>query len=318
MLAGTTTPMPDRLNDRIAIVTGACAGIGFAIGEALAKSGAIVICADVDESAAQRLPQGVEFLCCDTSHEDACQRVVETTIERFGGIDILINNAAIQPTESYHPLHELPGEVWHRLVGVNLSGYMYMAKYALGQMVKQRSGVIVNIASAQGHRTARQVGVYGPIKSANIMQARQWAIEYARDGIRVVSVSPGAIYTDLMRANLDAQGGGEAIAGLARERVPEEVAAAYGVTHQFGEEYIIPAPFDPRLMEVVSSAVARAAMESGVAQAPIADFDEYQHRLKARLNPTTAALTLPGCLQMTLTRPLITKSCDSVFSLRGC
>ncbi len=83
----------------------------------------------------------------------------------------------------------------------------------------------------------------------------------------------------------------QAIAELARERVPEEVAAAYGVTHQFGEDYIIPAPFDPRLMEVVSSAVAKAAMDSGVAQAPIADFEAYRHQLKARLNPTTGALT---------------------------
>ncbi len=82
-----------------------------------------------------------------------------------------------------------------------------------------------------------------------------------------------------------------AIAELARERVPEEVAAAYGVSHQFGTDYIIPAPFDPRLMEVVSSAVAKAAMDSGVAQAPIADFEDYRLRLKARLNPTTAALT---------------------------
>ncbi|MFZ9395438.1 MAG: NADP-dependent malic enzyme [Erythrobacter sp.] len=82
-----------------------------------------------------------------------------------------------------------------------------------------------------------------------------------------------------------------AIAELARERVPDEVAAAYGVSHQFGEEYIIPAPFDPRLMEVVSSAVAKAAMDSGVALAPIADFDAYRHSLKARLNPTTSVLT---------------------------
>ena len=82
-----------------------------------------------------------------------------------------------------------------------------------------------------------------------------------------------------------------AIAELARDRVPEEVAAAYGVNHQFGTDYIIPAPFDPRLMEVVSSAVAQAAMDSGVAQAPIEDFDAYRNALKARLNPTTAALT---------------------------
>ncbi len=82
-----------------------------------------------------------------------------------------------------------------------------------------------------------------------------------------------------------------AIAELAREQVPEEVAAAYGKNHQFGRDYIIPAPFDPRLMEVVSSAVAKAAMDSGVAQKPIEDFDKYRHELKSRLNPTTSVLT---------------------------
>jgi len=83
----------------------------------------------------------------------------------------------------------------------------------------------------------------------------------------------------------------EAIAELARERVPEEVEAAYGRSHRFGTEYIIPAPFDPRLMETVSAAVAKAAMDSGVAQKPIADLEAYKNSLKARLNPTTSVLT---------------------------
>ncbi|MDZ4308837.1 NADP-dependent malic enzyme [Allopontixanthobacter sp.] len=82
-----------------------------------------------------------------------------------------------------------------------------------------------------------------------------------------------------------------AIAALARQRVPDEVAAAYGINHKFGTDYIIPAPFDPRLMEVVSAAVAKAAMDSGVAKAPIEDFDAYKLSLKARLNPTTSVLT---------------------------
>ncbi|WOE75661.1 NADP-dependent malic enzyme [Alterisphingorhabdus coralli] len=83
-----------------------------------------------------------------------------------------------------------------------------------------------------------------------------------------------------------------AIAELARQQVPEEVAAAYGgETKTFGEDYIIPAPFDPRLMEVVSAAVAKAAMDSGVAQKQIEDMDAYRQELKARLNPTTAVLT---------------------------
>jgi malate dehydrogenase (oxaloacetate-decarboxylating)(NADP+) len=83
-----------------------------------------------------------------------------------------------------------------------------------------------------------------------------------------------------------------AIAELARERVPEEVALAYGVQHSFGPEYIIPAPFDPRLMEVVPAAVAKAAMDSGVATRPILDMAAYRQSLRARLNPTTSVLSL--------------------------
>ena len=83
-----------------------------------------------------------------------------------------------------------------------------------------------------------------------------------------------------------------AIAELARERVPEEVAIAYGTQHSFGADYIIPAPFDPRLMEVVPAAVAKAAMDSGVATKPILDIDAYRQSLRARLNPTTAVLSL--------------------------
>ena len=83
-----------------------------------------------------------------------------------------------------------------------------------------------------------------------------------------------------------------AIAELARERVPEEVAAAYGTHRSFGPEYIIPAPFDPRLMEIVPAAVAKAAMDSGVATRPILDMDAYRQGLRERLNPTTSVLSL--------------------------
>lgn len=83
----------------------------------------------------------------------------------------------------------------------------------------------------------------------------------------------------------------KAIAHLAREQVPEEVAKAYGRAHSFGPDYIIPAPFDPRLMEVVPAAVAQAAMDTGVAQRPIEDMAAYRQSLKARLNPTTSVLT---------------------------
>jgi malate dehydrogenase (oxaloacetate-decarboxylating)(NADP+) len=85
----------------------------------------------------------------------------------------------------------------------------------------------------------------------------------------------------------------QALAALAREAVPEEVSAAYGGTSRtFGPDYIIPAPFDPRLIEIVPAAVAKAAMDSGVAQKPIRDFEAYRHDLRARLNPTVSVLSL--------------------------
>ncbi|KRC80038.1 NADP-dependent malic enzyme [Sphingomonas sp. Root241] len=83
-----------------------------------------------------------------------------------------------------------------------------------------------------------------------------------------------------------------ALAELARQQVPEEVAAAYGTQHTFGPEYIIPAPFDPRLMELIPAAVAQAAMDSGVATKPIVDMAAYRQSLRARLNPTTSVLSL--------------------------
>jgi NAD(P)-dependent dehydrogenase (short-subunit alcohol dehydrogenase family) len=187
-----------------------------------------VICADIDEHTQHRPPRA-EFVRCDVSCEDQAREAIGFAVSRFGGLDVLVNNAGIQPAVSYHPLDRLPEGVFEAMTGVNFAGYHHMAKHALGAMKAQGSGVVVNIASGQAHRTARGVGVYGPIKAASVMQARQWAVEYARDGIRVVSVSPGAMDTPMVRASLEQQGGGEALANrhpLGRIGKPEEVAAA--------------------------------------------------------------------------------------------
>ncbi len=212
---------------RVAVVTGGAGGIGGAICEALARSGATVLCLDVQEPAEP--VEGVVFHRCDTSNEDDCQAAVRWAIETHGGLDILVNNAAVQPAESYVPVHEMPAEVWNRLVSINFSGYTFMAKHALRHMKQQKSGVVVNIASAHGHRSARKAPAYGPIKAGNILQAMQWGLEYARDGVRVVSVSPGAIDTPLVRMAVAVQGGGADLANrhpLGRIGRPEEIASA--------------------------------------------------------------------------------------------
>lgn len=194
-------------SDRVVIVTGGSNGIGRAICDGFAESGAQVVCADVDDKTSADFPCSVTFRKTDVASESDCEAVVRWTLETFGAIDVLINNAAIQPPSSYVRADQVTSEMMQRMLGVNFQGYQFMAKHVLAVMKEQQSGVIVNIASGQGHRTARQVPIYGPIKAANLLQAMQWAVEYARQGIRVVSVSPGAIDTPLVRASLSAQGG---------------------------------------------------------------------------------------------------------------
>ena len=214
---------------RVVLVTGGCNGIGRAICEAFAASGAQVVCADVDEKAASLLRTGIAFRRIDVSVEDECSRIVDETVYEFGGLDVLVNNAAIQPPSSYVRIEDIRSDDYHRMLAVNLSGYVFMAKFALRAMRQQQSGVVINIASGQAHRTARGVPIYGPIKAATVLQAMQWGIEYAREGVRVVSVSPGAIDTPLVRASLDAQGGESELANrhpMGRIGKPEEIAHA--------------------------------------------------------------------------------------------
>lgn len=216
-------------HSRVVLVSGGAMGIGKAICEAFLASGASVVCVDVDSDATESLSDGVAFVRGDTSVEEDCRNAVAFAVETFGTIDVLVNNAAIQPNDSYVPMHEFPSKLWDRMVGINFSGYALLAKHALPVMLAQNSGVIVNMASGQGHRTAREVPAYGPIKAANLMQTRQWGVEYARQGIRVVSVSPGCINTPMVQATLAEQGGAAKIANrhpLGRIGQPEEVASA--------------------------------------------------------------------------------------------
>ncbi|MFO0915012.1 MAG: SDR family oxidoreductase [Pirellulales bacterium] len=214
---------------RVVLVSGGASGIGLAVCEAFARTGADVVCLDIDARGAAHLPAGVTFVAGDVSCEADCEAAVAIAVDRLGGLDVLVNNAAIQPPQSYVRVDELPAELWQQMVGVNLSGYLYMAKHALRVMRRQRSGVVINVSSGQAHRTARGVPAYGPLKAANVLQAKQWGVEYARDGIRVVSVSPCAIDTPMVRASLAAQGGEAELANrhpMGRLGRPEEIAHA--------------------------------------------------------------------------------------------
>ncbi len=214
---------------RVVLVSGGAMGIGRAVCEAFAASGASVVCMDINAEAAADLPEEIAFVLGDTSVEEDCRNAIDFAIETFGAIDVLVNNAAIQPKNSYVPVHELSKELWDRIIGVNITGYTLLAKHTIPYMLKQQCGVIVNLTSGQAHRTARQVPAYGPAKAANVMQTRQWGVEYARHGIRVVSVSPGAVLTPMVEATLKEQGGAAKLANrhpLGRIGRPDEIASA--------------------------------------------------------------------------------------------
>ena len=197
--------------DRVILVTGGVTGIGRAIVDRFHQTGATVFSFDVTPNDHENSDRKT-FLEGDTASFNVCKGALKTILDLHSGIDVLVNNAAIQPPNSYRSIDQYEEQLWQRMVDVNLTGYANMARVVLPVMKQQQSGVIVNLASGQGHRTARGVPAYGPIKAANIMQARQWAVEYARSGIRVASVSPGAIDTPMVRASLAAQGGADELA----------------------------------------------------------------------------------------------------------
>ena len=139
------------------IVTGGAKGIGRGISLAFAEAGANVVCADIDVAAGAEVTQAtsksegkLHFVKADVSQASECKKLVDTAVSEFGGVDILCNNVGIQPTNSYLPAHEMPEEMWDRIINVNLKSRFLMVKYSVPEMKKRGGGVIINTASVQG------------------------------------------------------------------------------------------------------------------------------------------------------------------------
>jgi NAD(P)-dependent dehydrogenase (short-subunit alcohol dehydrogenase family) len=198
---------------KVVIVTGGAKGIGRGISLAFADAGATVISADVDVEAggeivetAASLEGELIFKECDVSKGPNCKALVEAAVEK-GGVHVLCNNVGIQPTSSYLPAHELPEEIWDRIIDVNLKSNFLMAQYAVPHMKRQGGGVIVNTASVQGLQSMKGVSAYAASKGGQMSLTRQLALEYAADNIRVLAVNPGTIDTPLVQEALDYVGG---------------------------------------------------------------------------------------------------------------
>ena len=198
---------------KIAIVTGGAMGIGEAAARAFAAAGAAVGVGDVDNDRGKAVAGEINsaggravFIEADVASAGDCQRLVSETVAAFGGLDILLNNAGIQPPESYKNVEHTPEEVWERIQGVNIKSRFLMAKFAIPQMRARGGGVIVNIASVQGLQSMELVPAYAATKGADLSLTRQMALDYAGENIRVVAVCPGAIDTPMLRQSIEQSG----------------------------------------------------------------------------------------------------------------
>lgn len=195
------------IEGKVVVVTGGGQGIGQAIALEFLKKGARVVVSDIDmagvtDTLEKIKSQGGDCLGLKvdvTSREDV-QVMVKQVVERYGTLDILINNAGIA---KLGPMEELAEEDWDAVVNVNLRGTFLCSKYAAKVMIPNRRGCIINIASIIGHEPFPNIGAYAPTKAAIIMLTKQCAVEWAKYNVRVNSISPGFILTPIGAAMQD-------------------------------------------------------------------------------------------------------------------
>jgi NAD(P)-dependent dehydrogenase (short-subunit alcohol dehydrogenase family) len=186
------------LEDKVVIVTGAAQGIGEVYAEHLARHGANVVLADISLEGAQRNAdrlKGEGLLAApsqvDISDPEACEKLVEGTVDRHGRIDVLVNNAAIYQGLRSTPAEDLSLEVWRRVLDVNVSGMYFMCRAVIPHMKRQRAGVIVNQTSGSVWTCPPGMIHYVTSKAAAIPMTKVLARELGPFGVRVNAIAPG-------------------------------------------------------------------------------------------------------------------------------
>jgi 3-hydroxybutyrate dehydrogenase len=227
---------------KVAVVTGAASGIGYAIAKSFAQAGANCVIADIDPSAGERARAELEavgpachFVATNVSDAAQVRRLTDTAVEKFGRLDILVNNAGLQYLS---PVVDFPEERWDDLIGVILTGTFLGCKYALPHMIRQKWGRIVNIASLHGKVGSPFKAAYVSAKHGVLGLTKVVALEVAEHNVTSNAICPAYVRTALVEKQIQEQAHRHGIspddvvrkimtepAAIRRLLEPEEVAA---------------------------------------------------------------------------------------------
>ena len=196
-----------RLENKVALITGAASGMGRAAAVEFARAGARVAMSDVNQEGLVETAQlvgdagGVSIsITGSVADSGDVARMVGRTVDAFGALDILYSNAAIYlPNRGDAPVVDLDEEVWQRVIDVNLKGVYLCAKHAIPAMIRGGGGSIINVSSLAGTRGSRQSHAYAMAKGGVISLTQSLAVTYGPQGIRANAIAPGAIDTPMVR-----------------------------------------------------------------------------------------------------------------------
>ncbi|HXJ25765.1 MAG TPA: 3-oxoacyl-ACP reductase [Streptosporangiaceae bacterium] len=190
-----------RLQDRVAVITGAGSGIGLATARRMAAEGAVIVAVDIDETAGAKVAAetGGAFVAADVSREDDVQRLFDGVVAQHGRVDIAFNNAGISPPEDDSIL-TTGLDAWRRVQEINLTSVYLCCKHVLPHMQRAGRGSVINTASFVAVLGAATSQIsYTASKGGVLAMSRELGVQFAREGIRVNALCPGPVNTPLLR-----------------------------------------------------------------------------------------------------------------------